>query len=170
MYKLIRTIWERERMPESWKLGIICPIYKKGDKLECENYRGIILLNAACKILTGIINERVKKVTERELGVYQCGFRPGKSTTDQLFIIRQIMEKNWEYGLDPHMLFIDFKQTFRSVNRKKLPEVINAMGISQNLVRRIEMTMKGTKAAVKINNSKTKTFRCKTGVNGCKQV
>jgi sorting nexin-29 len=62
------------------------------------------------------------------------------------------------------MLFIDFKQAFDNVNRRKLPEVMNAMGISQKLVRLIEMAMKGTKAAVKINNRKTKTFGCNTGV------
>jgi hypothetical protein len=39
-----------------------------------------------------------------------------------------------------------------SVSRRKLPEVMNTMGISQKLVRLIEMAMKGTKAAVKINN------------------
>jgi hypothetical protein len=56
------------------------------------------------------------------------------------------------------MLFIDFKQAFDSVNRRKLPEVMNARGISQKLVRLIEMTMKGIKAVIKINNRKTKTF------------
>jgi len=158
MCKLIRTRWETEKMPERWKLGIICPIYKKGDKLECGNYRGITLLSAPYKILTSIINERVQKVTESVIGENQCGFRPNKGTTDQLFMVGQMMDKNWEYGFDLEMVFIDFEQAFGSVNRRKLSEVMEELGIPQKLIKLTEMTLKDTKAAVKINNRKTRTF------------
>jgi sorting nexin-29 len=61
--------------------------------LECANYRGITLLNTACKVLSNIIYARLFPCTEVEIGSYQYGFRPGKSTTDALFILQQILEK-----------------------------------------------------------------------------
>ena len=73
-------------------------------------------------------------------------------------------EKNWEHGFDLHMLFIDFEQAFDSVNRRQLSEAIEEVGIPQKLIKLVEMTLKDTKAAVKINNRKTRTFEFNTGV------
>ena len=41
MHKLMNCIWKKEDMSEKWKESIIVPIYKKADKTDCSNYRGM---------------------------------------------------------------------------------------------------------------------------------
>jgi hypothetical protein len=43
--RLICSIWNKEELPQQWKESIIVPIYKKGDKTDCNNYQGISLIN-----------------------------------------------------------------------------------------------------------------------------
>ena len=84
MYELVRQIWEEERIPEEWKKTIIVPTHKRGDRVRCENYRGIALENAAYKILLNIIMGKIKPYIEKVMGGYQNGLRDGRSVIDSI--------------------------------------------------------------------------------------
>ena len=43
VHRIVTDVWDSESMPSDWNLGIIYPIYKKEDRLDCNNYRGIIV-------------------------------------------------------------------------------------------------------------------------------
>jgi len=86
------------------------PIHKKGDKTDCNNYRGISLLPTTYKILSNILLSKLIPYAKEIIGDQQCGFRRNRSTINQIMCIRQILEKKWEYNEEVHQLFIDFKK------------------------------------------------------------
>jgi len=55
IHKLIISIWIKEELSDEWKELIIVPIHKKGDKTDCNNYRGISVLTTTYKILSNIL-------------------------------------------------------------------------------------------------------------------
>ena len=87
---------------------------------------------------------------EEILGDYQCGFRKGRSTTDQIFCLRMILERTCEYKLDIHQLYIDYKQAYGTINRAELVELMKEFEIPMKLLRLVSMTLANTKSKVKI--------------------
>jgi hypothetical protein len=41
IHYVINSVWNKEELPDQWKETIIVPVPKKGDKTDCNNYRGI---------------------------------------------------------------------------------------------------------------------------------
>ena len=72
IYELIVQVWNEERTPSSWAEALICPIHKKGDVQNCENFRGISLGNIAYKVLSIVLYERLKPLANKIIGQYQC--------------------------------------------------------------------------------------------------
>ena len=117
IYILVRHIWKEERIPEEWNKTIIVPIYKKGDRERCENYRGIALGSAAYKILVNIILGKIKPYIEKTTRDSQNGFTEGRSVTDNIFALKITNEKIWEYNQSVHYLFTDFQKAYDSIHR-----------------------------------------------------
>jgi hypothetical protein len=74
IHKLIISIWNKQELPEEWKESIIVPIYQKGDKTCCNNYRGISFLPTTYKILSNIPLSRLTPYAEEIIGDLPCGF------------------------------------------------------------------------------------------------
>jgi hypothetical protein len=65
---------------------------------------------------------------------YQFTFRPNRSPNDQIFCIRQMLKKNWEYNETVHQLFIDFKHSYDSVWKQVPYNILMDCGIPMKLV------------------------------------
>jgi sorting nexin-29 len=115
LYQLIVTIWINEIITEEWNLNIICPIHKT-----CSNYREISLLCTTYKTSSNILFKRLARYVEDVIGDYQCGFRQGRSTSDQIFNLRQMFEKCNECGTETHHIFTDFRAAYDSTGRSYL--------------------------------------------------
>ncbi|KAK6749627.1 hypothetical protein RB195_001934 [Necator americanus] len=94
MTKIIRSIWINERIPDSWRHAIIIPLHKKLSVTDPRNYRGISLLRVMYKVLERIILDRLIKHREETTRDEQAGFRPGRSTIDQVFCLSAVFEAN----------------------------------------------------------------------------
>ena len=108
IYELIKDVWRQEVMPKEWTMTIICLIHKKGDKTNCQNYRGISLLSVIYKVFAKILAKRLSPYTQQIIGDYQCGFRRDRSTMDQIFALISIVGKCYEYNITLHGIKLVF--------------------------------------------------------------
>ncbi|KAH0820296.1 hypothetical protein GEV33_002495 [Tenebrio molitor] len=140
LLEIMNGVWKGEGFPQEWKEGIICPIYKKGEKDTASNYRGITLLNTAYKVYAMIVEERLmKEMNERgALPDGQAGFRK------------------------------DLKAAFDNVERDLLWEYLRKKGINEHLVTKIEEIYEETISRVRVDGRVSECFKTYKGVRqGC---
>jgi len=75
IHKLITSIWKKEILPEEWKGSIIVPIHEKGDKTDCNNYRGISLLPNTYNILSKTFLSRLTPYAKEIIGIISVVFK-----------------------------------------------------------------------------------------------
>jgi hypothetical protein len=97
-----------------------------------------------------LANKHRENKTNEIIRDHQCGFRRNRSTTDQIFYIRQILEKKLEYNGTVHQLFIDFKKAYDSIKREVLYNILLEFGIPKKLVRLIKMCLNETYSKVRV--------------------
>ena len=65
LYSLLGKIWQEEVVPADWKMGHLIKFPKKGDRRDCGNYRGIMLLSLPGKVLCRLILEKLSTAVDK---------------------------------------------------------------------------------------------------------
>ena len=130
LHRLTTLIWREENVPQQWKDAAIIILYKTGDKTECENYRVISLVSHAGKVLLQLVARRLSAYCEAKglLPEEQCGFRPDRSTTDMMFVVRRLQENGRKAGVSLFMCFINLQKAYDAVDYTLLWQVLARIG------------------------------------------
>ena len=148
---IVVRIWRGGEVPQQWKYAIIMVLHKKKNQTECGNYRDISLVAHADKILLKTIARRLSEYCER-VGILpeeQRGFRPNRSTTDMMLVIRRLQELARKKRIPLlYVCFIDLAKAYGSVDQTLLWTVLARFGVPQNMISVIRQFHDGIRACV----------------------
>ncbi|TWW53877.1 R2DM Retrovirus-related Pol polyprotein from type II retrotransposable element [Takifugu flavidus] len=166
--RLCNIAWTSGAVPLDWQTGVVVPLFKKGDRRVCSNYRGITLLSLPGKVYSGVLERRVRRIVEPRIQEEQCGFRPGRGTVDQLYTLSRVFEAAWEFAQPVHMCFVDLEKAFDRVPRGVLWGVLREYGVSGPLIRAVRSLYDRCQSLVRIAGSKSNSFPVRVGLRqGC---
>ena len=158
-----------ENIPSEVTDSNIAILFKKGDRSQCGNYRGISVLSVVGKVFADILLQRLKRITDKVYPQSQSGYRENRSTIDGIFTLRQLMEKTKQQRQNLYMVFVDFTKAFDTVNREFLFKVLGKLGSPPKLIRLIESLYSQVHARFIVDGVLTEPFKYNSGVKqGCK--
>ena len=132
---LVLDFWISEVPPKQWMMGLLRILPKKGDLSLPGNYRGIMLLETAYKIVSILLLNRLRPIAESLDHEQQCGFRPGRGCNDAVFTVKMAMKKRREHSKETWILFLDLVKAFDRVPRELLWQLLEKFGVPPKLVR-----------------------------------
>ena len=148
---ICQKAWVSKSWPKQWTKSLIIPIAKKGNIKKCKNYRTLSLICHSSKILLTIILKRLNPQIERVLSEEQSGFRKGRSTVEQVFNCRNIIEKHLDSQKDLYHNFIDFKKAFDRVYHEWMWSALCKFGINNDIIMIIKSLYANSTSAVLLN-------------------
>jgi len=159
-----------ESTPEEWNQGIIVPIFKKGNKNDLNNYRGITLTSCVSKIFNRLVCDRISVFIESNdiLTEVQGGFRKDHRCEDHIFTLKSIIATRSAENKSTYLAFLDFRKAFDTVWREGLLSIAWNIGIRGKVWNILDNLYKNVQCNVKLGDIETDLFDIDEGLKqGC---
>ena len=98
LHAVLCSAWNTGIIPTHWTRSLAVPLWKgKGDRQDCNNYRGVTLLSVPGKVFARIILDRVRHHLLEHQRPEQSGFKPKRLTIDRILAFRVLTERRREF-------------------------------------------------------------------------
>ncbi|XP_033118415.1 uncharacterized protein LOC117118035 [Anneissia japonica] len=138
LYILFKRLSELKTIPNDWNVGVIFPIFKKGDPKDLSNYRGITLNSCVAKVTTALSPKQCHLEEFNVLSEVQGGFREDRRCEDHIFTLKSIISTRQSEGKKTFLAFSDFLKAFDTVWREGLFSAVSNIGVKGNLLQIIK--------------------------------
>ena len=164
---LLNEMCRNGKVPLEWRSGVIVKVPKKGNLSDCNNWRGITLLSVPGKVFCKVLLNRLKDI-DVYLREEQAGFRSGRSCSEQIFTLRNIVEQSLEFQTPLYVNYIDFKKDFDSIHRPSLWRITAIYGVLQQYIGVFKSLYDNTSCCIRSSKSTSPPFDILSGVKqGC---
>ena len=152
--------------PNRWKTAKIIPVFKKGDKMQPDNYRPISLLSCASKVLEKVVQKQLLNYLRINgiLSVEQSGFRLKHSTCTALIKVTDEWLRALDKGEYTGSVFVDLQKAFDVVDHDILLKKLADIGIGDVSLKWFRSYLSDRKIITSINNVLSDELPLKYGV------
>ena len=152
--------------PDELKKAYVVPIYKKGDKYSCNNYRPVSILSCISKLLERLVADQLMCFINRNNVLYenQSGFRKLYSCQSTLIKLTDEWLKHIDNGNMIGTLLIDLSKAFDLVNHKLLLKKLRVYNFSEISLSWFASYLTLRKQTVRIGHSYSKFKDIENGV------
>ena len=166
LLKIFKKSMTEGKLPSSWKLAEVRPIFKKGDKSAPGNYRPVSLTSVLCKIFEGFVRDALYKHLSNNnlLSKDQFGFCSGRSCTSQLLVTLQHWFECLDEDIPVDAAYLDFQKAFDSVPHKRLLLKLRGYGIQGNVLNWVADFLRDREQYVSINGKTSSKLPVTSGV------
>ena len=133
--------------PLKWCFNKLFVLFKSGDKMSCDNYCGISIMDTLAKIYDILVLNRL--LLWFNVDKCQAGAQKGRSCLEQIFTLRMLCNLAVNKKKKLYVLFIDYSKAYDRVPRHKLIEVLKSQGCGKVMLNAIQAIYKNTKNILK---------------------
>ena len=159
MAYLFNAIYQTCKIPDQWKVAKIVPIFKKGSKVQIENYRPIANLCSASKVFEKLILKEIQFLENKNKldlnGKQQHGFKRKKSTATAGALLQSLIALAVDENFYVVMASLDLSMAFNMINTELLVRRLRIMGMPTDLIMYYQISLQLRKTLNEIFESCT---------------